>query len=38
MALCQDFLCILNFSYMLPLNIYASVLEHFILQVEEDFW
>jgi hypothetical protein len=30
-ALCQDSLCIVNFSYMLPLNIHAAVLEHFIL-------
>jgi hypothetical protein len=38
LALCKDFLCILNLSYMLPLNIHASILVHFILQVEEDFW
>ena len=37
LALCQDSLCIVNFSYMLPVNIHAAVLEHFILWVEEEF-
>jgi len=31
LALCQHSLYILNFSYMLPLNIHASILEHFVL-------
>jgi len=31
LALCQDSLYILNFSYMLPLNIYVSILENFVL-------
>ena len=31
LALCQHSLCILNFSYMLLLNILASILKHFVL-------
>jgi hypothetical protein len=31
LTLWQDSLYILNLSYMLPLNIYALILEHFIL-------
>ena len=31
LALCQDSLYILNFSYMLLLNIHASILEHFYI-------
>jgi len=38
LALFQDSLYILNFGYMLPLNINPSILEHFVLEVEEDFW